>query len=96
MIADRYDVDPKYFAEKYSMPVGDRRNPTAPIDPDNGDDDGNDGDDNDTNSPNNPKAPNKPNAPQQPTDPKKAANTVPQPSSSRGYNPAPPAASFFD
>ena len=28
--------------------------------------------------------------------PKKAANTVPQPSSSRGYNPAPPAASFFD
>jgi len=33
MIADRYDVDPKYFAEKYSMPVGDRRNPTAPIAP---------------------------------------------------------------
>lgn len=25
MIADRYDVDPSYFAEKYSMPVGDRR-----------------------------------------------------------------------
>ena len=96
MIADRYDVDPKYFAEKYSMPVGDRRNPTAPIDPDNGDDPGNGEDDNDTNNPNNPKAPNKPNAPQQPTDPKKAANTAPQPSSSRGYNPAPPAASFFD
>ncbi len=26
MIADRYDVDPTYFAEKYSMPVGQRRN----------------------------------------------------------------------
>ena len=25
-IADRYDVDPSYFAEKYSMPVGERRN----------------------------------------------------------------------
>lgn len=66
MIADRYDVEPKYFAEKYSMPVGDRRNPTAPIDPNT------------------------------PTDPKKAKNSAPQPSSSRGYNPAPSAASFFD
>lgn len=26
MIADRYEVDPQYFAEKYSMPVGERRN----------------------------------------------------------------------
>lgn len=26
MIADRYDVDPEYFAEKYGMPVGERRN----------------------------------------------------------------------
>ena len=25
MIADRYEVDPAYFAEKYSMPVGERR-----------------------------------------------------------------------
>ena len=25
MISDRYDVDPDYFAEKYSMPVGERR-----------------------------------------------------------------------
>lgn len=25
MIADRYDVDPTYFAEKYNMPVGERR-----------------------------------------------------------------------
>lgn len=25
MVADRYDVDPSYFAEKYSMPVGERR-----------------------------------------------------------------------
>ena len=32
MIADRYEVDPTYFAEKYSMPVGERRQatPTAP------------------------------------------------------------------
>lgn len=87
MIADRYDVDPKYFAEKYSMPVGDRRNPTAPIDPDNGDDDGNDGDDKEGNNPNDPK---------NPIDPKKAKNSAPQPSPSQGYNPAPPAASFFD
>ena len=28
MIADRYEVDPMYFAEKYSMPVGERRNAT--------------------------------------------------------------------
>ena len=26
MVADRYDVDSAYFAEKYSMPVGERRN----------------------------------------------------------------------
>ena len=25
MIADRYDIDPEYFTEKYSIPVGDRR-----------------------------------------------------------------------
>ena len=30
MIADRYEVDPKYFAEKYSMPVGERRQTTLP------------------------------------------------------------------
>lgn len=29
MIADRYEVDPVYFAEKYGMPVGERRNPMA-------------------------------------------------------------------
>jgi hypothetical protein len=29
MVADRYEVDPEYFAEKYSMPVGERRQPTA-------------------------------------------------------------------
>lgn len=29
MIADRYEVDPAYFAQKYSMPVGERRNPMA-------------------------------------------------------------------
>lgn len=40
MIADRYDVDPAYFAEKYSMPVGQRRN-TQPM-PTNGNDDDND------------------------------------------------------
>ena len=34
MIADRYEVDPAYFAEKYSMPVGERRQaaPIAPTD----------------------------------------------------------------
>ncbi|WP_417180585.1 phage portal protein family protein, partial [Alistipes putredinis] len=43
MIADRYEVDPEYFAEKYNMPVGQRRNaPTVTPD-----DDGNGGD-NDT------------------------------------------------
>ena len=26
MIADRYEVDPQYFADKYHMPVGERRN----------------------------------------------------------------------
>jgi hypothetical protein len=26
MIADRYEVDPSYFADKYGMPVGERRN----------------------------------------------------------------------
>ena len=26
MVSDRYEVDPKYFAEKYNMPVGERRN----------------------------------------------------------------------
>lgn len=31
MIADRYEVDPDYFAEKYSMPVGERRNAAAPV-----------------------------------------------------------------
>ena len=30
MIADRYEVDPAYFAEKYSIPVGERRNATLP------------------------------------------------------------------
>ncbi len=30
MIADRYEVDPSYFADKYGMPVGERRNPVAP------------------------------------------------------------------
>lgn len=29
MIADRYEVDPTYFAEKYGMPVGERREPSA-------------------------------------------------------------------
>lgn len=45
MIADRYDVDSSYFAEKYSMPVGERRNaqPMLPTGGDNNDggDDGN-------------------------------------------------------
>ena len=46
MIADRYEVDPKYFANKYNMPVGERRNQSLmpmPDDDDNPDDDGGDG-----------------------------------------------------
>ena len=39
MVADRYEVDPQYFAEKYSMPVGERRNYAMPIMGDNSDDD---------------------------------------------------------
>lgn len=31
MVADRYEVDPQYFAEKYSIPVGERRNYATPI-----------------------------------------------------------------
>ena len=43
MIADRYEVDPKYFADKYNMPVGERRQHQFPApDPD---DDGEDKDD---------------------------------------------------
>ena len=38
MIADRYEVDPKYFAEKYNMPVGPRRN-TPTMSPNDGDGD---------------------------------------------------------
>ena len=41
MIADRYDVDPTYFAEKYSMPVGQRRNDQLMFPTGGGDDDGN-------------------------------------------------------
>ena len=33
MVTDRYEIDPAYFAEKYSMPVGDRRNNRPLIDP---------------------------------------------------------------
>uniref|UniRef100_UPI003FF0981F phage portal protein family protein n=1 Tax=Alloprevotella sp. TaxID=1872471 RepID=UPI003FF0981F len=42
MVADRYEVDPSYFAEKYSMPVGERRN-AQPMLPGGGDDDGDEG-----------------------------------------------------
>lgn len=31
MVADRYDVDPKYFADKYNMPVGERRQQQMPF-----------------------------------------------------------------
>ena len=42
MIADRYEVDPSYFAEKYSMPVGGRRQvmPTPVAEDNTGQDDG--------------------------------------------------------
>lgn len=43
MIADRYEVDPSYFADKYGMPVGKRRDAMALPDP--GEGDGEDGDD---------------------------------------------------
>lgn len=33
MVADRYEVDPNYFAEKYSMPVGERRNNMPVMEP---------------------------------------------------------------
>lgn len=42
MIADRYEVDPSYFADKYGMPVGNRREITPPTitpDDDNNSDD---------------------------------------------------------
>ena len=42
MVADRYEVDPSYFAEKYSMPVGERRN-AQPMLPGGSDDDGDEG-----------------------------------------------------
>ena len=32
MVADRYDVDPKYFADKYNMPVGERIRQSSPFD----------------------------------------------------------------
>ena len=34
MIADRYEVDPSYFADKYGMPVGNRINIVALPEPD--------------------------------------------------------------
>ena len=42
MVADRYEVDPSYFADKYGMPVGERRNatPMLPTGGDDGDDGG--------------------------------------------------------
>ena len=43
MIADRYEVDPKYFADKYNMPVGERRN-AQPMLPTGGGDDNDEGD----------------------------------------------------
>ncbi len=45
MIADRYEVKPSYFADKYGMPVGERRNPMAMPDPDDGDGKGDDKED---------------------------------------------------
>lgn len=41
MISDRYEVDPKYFADKYNMPVGERRNVQQPAKEDDDDDDKN-------------------------------------------------------
>ena len=33
LILNYYEVDPAYFAEKYNMPVGPRRNPLDPSTP---------------------------------------------------------------
>ena len=38
MVADRYEVSPEYFAEKYNMPVGERRNAQIPAGKEDGDD----------------------------------------------------------
>lgn len=43
MVSDRYEVDPKYFADKYNMPVGERRNMQPSV---NDDGDGDEGDKN--------------------------------------------------
>ena len=43
MVSDRYEVDPKYFADKYNMPVGERRSAQSQPMPENGND--TDGDD---------------------------------------------------
>lgn len=69
MIIDRYEVDPTYFAEKYSMPVGERRQvtPIAPT-PDDDDDDNTPADGNEDrngNKGNKPKEKQKPNGKQQ-------------------------------
>ncbi len=42
MIADRYDVDPSYFADKYGMPVERRKKPAPPMSPGSGDGNGDD------------------------------------------------------
>lgn len=39
MVSDRYEVDPKYFAEKYNMPVGERRTAQVPASKDGEEDD---------------------------------------------------------
>ena len=31
MVLNEYEVDPAYFEEKYNMPVGERRQPSAPL-----------------------------------------------------------------
>lgn len=69
MIIDRYEVDPTYFAEKYSMPVGERRQvtPIAPT-PDDDDDDNTPADGNEDRNGNKgdkPKEKQKPNGKQQ-------------------------------
>lgn len=40
MVADRYDVDPEYFADKYNMPVGERRNNSPALPAEDDDEDG--------------------------------------------------------
>lgn len=61
MIADRYEVDPKYFAEKYSMPVGERIHQAMPaMQPEEDENEDSEDGNNDDNLPTEPDKPKEP------------------------------------